>query len=152
MHHMNSFPFKTLLAIGLSFALTFTFSSCTYNEINFEIYGSWVWKNSSGGMSKDPLTPQNTGVERKWIFYKNGGFVETDNNRIYFNDSFKLSIEPFRGVESKILTIYFRYKLTDPPDSIAILPTKYLIKRLSDILVVEEIDRSDRYIHTYVRQ
>ncbi|MBS4027875.1 MAG: hypothetical protein KGZ58_04470 [Ignavibacteriales bacterium] len=45
------------------------------------IIGSWVWKHSSGGLSGHEFnTPENLGLNKKWIFTSEGEFIELINN------------------------------------------------------------------------
>ncbi len=53
----------------------------TYQVDTSKINGTWIWVNSAGGLSGHELnTPENLGLNKKWIFTSDGEFTEIINN------------------------------------------------------------------------
>ncbi len=140
---------RQYLRICVPVAGLLLFFSCHRSDTQPDLIGSWYWIRSNGGFSYQVLTPQSTGIERIFKFYKN------DTVKIYENGELVQNTDYFLSREESILyhdtfdfvTINYRYYVGD---SLIILPMRYIIRELSDSLIIEE-DVFDGFKHTYVR-
>ena len=140
---------KQFLKICVLLAGLLLIFSCHRTGPQPGLIGSWYWIRSQGGFSYQVLTPQSTGIERIFRFYKN------DTVEIYENEELVQNTDYFLSREKSILyhdtfdfmTINYRYYAGD---SLIILPMRYIIRELSDSLVIEE-DVFDGFKHTFYR-
>jgi len=120
------------------------------NAIQQAILGKWNWIESYGGFTGNMhYTPEKTGEERQLIFKDNGAVYLISNTDTVFNTNYLITKEKsiLFGDEFDFLTINYRYDLKD---TIIYLPMRYIIRTISDELVIDE-DVYDGLGHRYKR-
>ena len=140
-----------MLSVGL------IISSCTKEKFDSVqskngIVGEWIWLKSEGGISYSIITPKESGIERIFIFNENDTVKEYENNKLVHNTDYFLSKEKSILYHDTLdfLTINYKFRISNP-DSIVTIPIRYIIRKLTDTLLLEE-DIFDGYKHTYKRK
>ena len=120
------------------------------DAIQQAILGKWNWIESYGGFTGNMhYTPENTGKEKQLIFKDNGLVYFISKTDTVYNTSYFIRKEKSKllGDMFDFLTINYRYDLKD---TIIYLPMRYIIRTISDELVIDE-DVYDGFGHRYKR-
>jgi len=132
-------------------------SSCTKDKLDsFQsengIVGKWIWVKSEGGICYHTETPEESGIERIFLFKESDTVEKYENNKLIHKTDYFFSKE--RSIlyhdTLEFLTINYKYQISNP-DSIVTIPTRYIIRKITDTLLLEE-DIFDGYKHTYKRE
>jgi hypothetical protein len=118
----------------------------------YEIFGSWNWLKSYGGMTgRDLKTPGNTGTSKNFSFLRNDTVIITENAVTLQKTNFFLSREKSILLKDSFdfVTINYTYRISDT-ETLS-LPMRYMIETLTDTLVLAE-DVYDGYGHQFVRK
>jgi hypothetical protein len=132
-------------AVALALWIVVCMSACTeYSERAHDgLYGTWLWKQSSGGLTgHQVMTPQTVGYAKVIEFSSEGVFRE------YHDDSLVVSAS---YVVARRETIF-----GDDHDVISFVdPTGQLMDQVIMILTESQLDLADPCVdcfgHTYVR-
>jgi len=143
---------KKSISLVILLILGLFLTSCEKEEnSNYTIKGEWIWLKSYGGFSGNALyTPENTGITKKLIFLNDSVSIiaNTDTSKFEYFLSREESI--LLQKEFDFLTINYKYKMSNP-DSIFILPIRYMIITLNDSLFLDE-DVYDGFGHEYSKK
>jgi hypothetical protein len=118
----------------------------------YEIYGEWNWLKSYGGITgRDLETPENTGISKIFTFLHNDTVIITANADTTHRTNYYLSREKSLLLQDTFdfVTINYIYRISDT-ETLS-LPMRYMIKTLTDTLVLDE-DVYDGYGHQFVRK
>lgn len=123
--------------IAILFLISFFLNSCTKDTtIPNKYIGTWVWKESVGGITGGTITPQSTGNQIKLV-------ISNDRIKEYKNETlisgFKYTIDVRESPADGFVDV-FVYENNSKPDQYAHKYLKGL--RLTDIC-------SDCYQHNY---
>ena len=145
------------LIISFTIVLSFSVISCEKDngiieDNNSSIVGEWIWLKSYGGFTGgDIQTPEQNGIEKIVKFYNNDTVEIFENEVLIHKTDYFLSREESILLNDTFdfLTINYKYWIINP-DSIITLPMRYIIRDLSDTLMLDE-DVYDGYGHLYKR-
>jgi len=118
--------------------------------IEKKIIGKWNWIESNGGFTgHSHYTPENTGTVTQLIFSKEKTVYKIMNKDTIHKTNYYISKENsiLFGDSYDFLIINYRYDL---PDTTIYLPMRYIIRNISDELILDE-DVYDGYIHRFER-
>lgn len=129
--------------------ISFTMISCKKEDKG--IIGEWNWLKSYGGYKgEDIRTPEQSGIQIIVIFHENDTVEIFENGILLHKTDYFLSREESMLLHKTFdfMTINYKYRIDQ--DSIITLPMRYMIRRLSDTLQIEE-DEYSGYGHLYER-
>ncbi len=125
--------------------------SCDKNDSEIEnkiITQSWAWQRSNGGLTgNSQSTPASSGENKVMTFYADSVEIAVNGEISTITSYFIQPEESILHNETfDILTINYTY--FPGTESEISLPMRYIIRKLSDQLILEE-DVFDGYVHYY---
>ena len=118
----------------------------------YDIHGKWNWLKSYGGITGHDLqTPENTGTSKIWTFNENDTVIITENADTLTVTDYFLSRESSMLLHDTLDFVTIKYKYRISETEYLSIPMRYMIKTLTDTLVLAE-DVYDGYGHEFVRR